>query len=138
MAFNEHSACPCGSGKSYIKCCKVFHDGESPKTALELMKSRYSAFVVGNVNYIINTTHEDNIEYSNDKSKWKEDIQNVVDSTDFNSLKIVEFIDGEDEAYVTFKLGLKQKGLDVSFTEKSKFLKIDGKWLYRSGEFLED
>lgn len=138
MFYNEHSSCPCGSKKSYLNCCKVFHDGTLPSNALQLMKSRFTAFAVGNVDYIINTTHEDNIEYSNDKSKWREDIQNVVDSTDFNRLEIVEFIDGENEAYVTFKLGLKQKGLDVSFTEKSKFLKIDGKWLYRSGEFLED
>lgn len=138
MAYNEHSSCPCGSGKSYLNCCKVFHEGKLPKTALELMKSRFSAFAVGNVDYIINTTHEDNDEYSNDRSQWEDDIQNVINSTDFNSLKIVEFIDGEDEAYVTFTLGLTQKGLDVSFTEKSKFLKIDGKWLYRSGDFLED
>ncbi len=138
MAFNEHSSCPCGSKKTYINCCKIFHDGKNPTTALELMKSRFTAFVVGNINYIINTTHEDNIEYSSDKSKWREDIQDVVNSTDFNKLEILEFIDGEEEAYVTFKLGLKQKGLDTSFTEKSKFLKIDGKWLYRSGEFLDD
>lgn len=138
MSFNEHSYCPCGSKKTYLNCCKVFHDGKNPETALELMKSRFTAFVVGDVNYIIDTTHEDNVEYSSDKSKWKDDIQDVVDSTDFYSLTILEFIDGEEESFVTFKLGLKQKGLDTSFVEKSKFLKIDGKWLYRSGEFLED
>lgn len=138
MAFNEHSSCPCGSKKTYLNCCKIFHDGKNPSNALELMKSRFTAFAVGNIDYIINTTHENNIEYSRDKSKWRDDIQDVVNSTDFNSLEIVEFIDGEEEAYVTFKLGLKQKGLDTSFTEKSKFLKIDGKWLYRSGEFLDD
>jgi len=138
VAFNEHSSCPCGSKKTYLNCCKIFHDGKNPSNALELMKSRFTAFAVGNIDYIINTTHENNIEYSRDKSKWIDDIQDVVNSTDFNSLEIVEFIDGEEEAYVTFKLGLKQKGLDTSFTEKSKFLKIDGKWLYRSGEFLDD
>lgn len=138
MAFNEHSTCPCGSKKTYLNCCKVFHDGKNPDLALELMKSRFSAFAVGNIDYIINTTHEDNIEYSSNKSRWREDIQDVVNSTDFNKLDIIEFIDREEEAFVTFKLTLKQKGLDVSFTEKSRFLKIDGKWLYRSGEFLED
>ncbi len=138
MAYNEHATCPCGSKTSYLNCCKVFHDGKNPETALELMKSRFTAFVVGNIDYIINTTHEENIEYSRDKSKWRDDIQDVVNSTDFNKLEIIEFIDGSDEAFVTFKLGLKQKGLDVSFIEKSKFLKIDGKWLYRSGEFLDD
>ena len=138
MAYNWQTTCPCGNKKSYLNCCKIFHDGKNPNTALELMKSRFTAFVVGDVDYIINTTHEDNVEYSSDKSKWRDDIQDVVNSTDFNSLQIVDFIDGVDEAYVTFKLGLKQKGLDVSFTERSKFVRIDGKWLYRSGEFLDD
>ena len=61
-----------------------------------------------------------------------------ISSNDFYSLEILDFIDGDEESYVTFKVGIKQRGLDVSFTEKSKFLKIDGKWLYRSGEFLDD
>jgi SEC-C motif-containing protein len=138
MAYNEHTSCPCGSKKSYINCCKVFHSGKNPDTALELMKSRFSAFVVGDVEYIINTTHEDNIEYSSDKNKWRAEIQEVINSNDFNKLEILEFIDGEQEAYVTFKVSIKQKGLDMSFSEKSRFLKIDGKWLYRSGEFLDD
>ncbi|ADG94707.1 conserved hypothetical protein [Arcobacter nitrofigilis DSM 7299] len=138
MAYNEHAACPCGSKKSYKNCCKIFHEGKYPQTAVELMKSRFSAFVVGNIDYIISTTHEDNIEYSENKSKWREDLQNVISSNDFYSLEILDFIDGKEESYVTFKVGIKQRGLDVSFTEKSKFLKIDGKWLYRSGEFLDD
>lgn len=42
--------------KSYLDCCKPFHEGSLPKTAEQLMRSRYSAFVMVNTEYIINTT----------------------------------------------------------------------------------
>lgn len=44
------------NGKSYRDCCKPFHEGRLPKTAEQLMRSRYSAFVMVNPEYIINTT----------------------------------------------------------------------------------
>ncbi len=39
-----NSACPCGSKNKYKRCCQIFHKGGIPKTALELMKSRYVAY----------------------------------------------------------------------------------------------
>ncbi len=35
--------------KSHKKCCGVFHKGAYPKDPLTLMKSRYSAFAVGDI-----------------------------------------------------------------------------------------
>ena len=137
MEFNEHATCPCGSGKAYLTCCKVFHDGTLPQTALELMKSRFTAFAVGNSDYIIDTTHKDNVEYSDDMEALKGAIDNVIASTSYKKLKVLDFIDGIDEAFVTFFIEADQQGLDVSFTERSKFKRVDGKWLYLSGEFLD-
>ncbi|WP_169393228.1 MULTISPECIES: YchJ family protein [Psychrobacter] len=42
--------------KSYLDCCKPFHEGKLPKTAEQLMRSRYSAFVMVNPDYIVKTT----------------------------------------------------------------------------------
>lgn len=36
--------CPCCSGFNYGKCCHVFHKGLTPKSALDLMRSRYTAY----------------------------------------------------------------------------------------------
>ncbi len=37
--------CACGSKRDYITCCGAFITGKKhPKTALELMKSRYTAY----------------------------------------------------------------------------------------------
>jgi len=136
MKISGNSFCPCGSQKKYKHCCRIFHYGENPKSALELMKSRYSAFASNDSLYIINTTHRDNSDFTQDTKAWQEDIHNFSKQSDFRKLEIFDFIDGEDEAYVTFKATIFQGGIDVTFIEKSKFLKVDNQWLYYSGEFM--
>ncbi|BBD09151.1 SEC-C motif domain-containing protein [Desulfovibrio ferrophilus] len=44
--------CPCGSGKEYTACCEPIINGTPAPTAEALMRSRYSAYVVGNIDYI--------------------------------------------------------------------------------------
>ena len=137
MKISGNSFCPCGSQKKFKNCCRVFHFGEAPQNALELMKSRYSAFAASDSKYIINTTHRDNPDYTTDIEKWEKDIHDFFDHTDFKNLEVLDFIDGEEEAYVTFKATLFQGAIDASFTEKSKFIKANNLWLYHSGEFIE-
>ena len=49
--------CPCQSSLSYEDCCRRFHSGNLfPETAEQLMRSRYSAFVLKNIPYIVQTT----------------------------------------------------------------------------------
>ncbi|MEW6551996.1 MAG: YchJ family metal-binding protein [Campylobacterota bacterium] len=136
MKFSINSKCPCGSGEKYKKCCGIFHKGANPKNALLLMKSRYSAYVVGEVNYIIKTTHPDNKEYKSDLAEWKRDIKSFSDETDFVRLEVFDFIDGVEEAFVTFRVTMKLEDTYTFFTEKSRFLKVDGRWLYVDGEFI--
>ncbi len=77
MKFSVNESRPCGSLKKYKKCCKPFHDKITfPKTALELMKSRYSAFAVANSDYIIFTTHQNNPDFTTDLKSWTNDILN--------------------------------------------------------------
>ncbi len=128
MKISVNDKCPCGSGKKYKKCCQVFHKGANPKDALTLMKSRYSAFFVGDSKYIKKTTHKSSPYFHEDIK----DIEKFCKSEEFLGLEIVEFIDGEDEAFVTFKARLSS---GVLF-EKSRFVKEDGVWFYVSGEFL--
>ena len=50
--------CPCGSGLSYAECCGRLHDGTAAAaTAEQLMRSRYSAFAVGDAAYLLDTWH---------------------------------------------------------------------------------
>jgi SEC-C motif-containing protein len=53
--------CPCGSGKTYGQCCGVWHQGFDKgvhaDTPEALMRSRYSAYVLKNGEYIMATWH---------------------------------------------------------------------------------
>jgi len=128
--ISSNTSCPCGSGVKYKKCCLVYHKGAVAKTAELLMRSRYSAYAVNNASYIIKTTHPNNSDYTIDTKTWKESIEAFSKTTDFLSLNILEFIDGEEEAFVTFKAILSSGEM----LEKSCFLRVNDSWLYESGE----
>ena len=53
------SSCPCGNLRAYAECCGRFHAGEVPDTAPQLMRSRYSAYVLRLTDYLLATWHPD-------------------------------------------------------------------------------
>ena len=137
MKFSANDNCPCGSLIKYKKCCKPFHeDIKTPINALELMKSRYCAYVIEKSEYIISTTHQKNRDFNTDTKVWNNDILDFSRNTKFEKLEILEFIDGQTESFVTFKANITQNKQDVSFIEKSRFIKENGKWQYIDGEFI--
>ncbi len=50
------SVCPCGSGNLLDACCGHYHAGTPAPDAQALMRSRYSAYVLGLVDYLVATT----------------------------------------------------------------------------------
>src|ERR1700722_17919464 len=94
--------CPCTSGKKYEECCKVFHDGMLPQNALLLMRSRFSAYALHLVKYIISTTHPSNSRYNKNYEIWSKAIMSFCLSTEFQKLEILDFSDGSQKAFVTF------------------------------------
>ena len=138
MKIGANSPCPCGSQVKYKKCCRIYHLGTRASSALLLMKSRYSAFATNNYKYIMQTTHSQNQDFTQDTQKWKLSIESFCQSTEFNKLDILDFETTDTEAYVTFKATLSQEGADCSFSEKSRFFKVDNQWLYHSGVFLDE
>ncbi len=129
--LSPNTPCPCGSGKKYKKCCLIYHKGALAPNALSLMKSRYSAYAADLPDYIIKTTHPDNPDFMTDTRTWRESIRLFTQQTEFLHLKIIGFTEKEKEAYVTFVATLSSGELK----EKSRFLKVSGKWLYVDGEF---
>lgn len=127
------SPCPCCTGKSYEECCKPYHEGLAAETALLLMRSRYSAYAKQRADYIVLTTHPKNPAYTIKKEEWKNRILHYSLQTTFDSLEILDFQDGPLVAYVTFIAKLHQGDKNLSFEEKSRFEKVNGRWLYHSG-----
>lgn len=57
MIAATHS-CPCGSGATFGECCLQIHYTHAKATTAEaLMRARYSAFVVGNIDFLYDTFH---------------------------------------------------------------------------------
>ena len=129
--------CPCRSGKEYEECCKPYHTGLiSPPSALLLMRSRYSAYALGLAKYIIETTHPQHPEAQKNHWQWREEILAFSRGTEFLDLDVLSSEEFDDTAFVTFSVSLKQGDKEVSFTEKSRFEKSEGLWLYKEAEFL--
>lgn len=126
--------CPCGSKNNYQLCCHPFHSGAIPKTALELMKARYSAYVLNIPSFIIKTTHPASPQYEHDLAIWTEEISSFSLHSIFEGLEIVDHKEQDSLAIVTFIAHMKQKEQDATFTEKSYFEKKYGQWFYKNGQ----
>jgi SEC-C motif domain protein len=131
--------CPCSSGLLYSLCCARYHRGAICESAEHLMRSRFSAYALGRdcaplADYIIETTHPENAQYEKNREKWKKSILLFSRETQFLQLEVFQCHEEHDVATVKFRAHLTQNYIDVSFTEKSTFKKINNRWLYLSGE----
>lgn len=134
MKREKNARCPCCSGKTYAHCCQKYHEGVLAENALALMRSRYSAYALGIAPYIIATTHPDSPYKVQDKQKWLRDLAVYSSEISFEGLEILETALGEFESYVTFFAKLRKGAVDLSFTERSRFLKEGQSWLYVDGK----
>jgi SEC-C motif-containing protein len=137
MEKMQTEMCLCGSGKKYAQCCEPCHRGESAQSPEGLMRSRYCAYALGLVEYIIKTTHSHHPDTKRSEENRRKEIAEFCNTTVFKKLKIVDVQEGERKGTVTFTVFLMMDEKDFSFTEKSTFEKVLGKWLYLKGEMLE-
>lgn len=130
-------ACPCGSSLNYEECCKRFHEGIEPENALQLMQSRYSAYVLNLPDYIIKTTHPASPHYTDNHFSWKRSISGFAKNSIFRQLEILDFKERLPIASVTFTAHLDQNGEDATFTETSYFERWKNGWRYRNGQLWQ-
>ena len=102
------------------------------------MKSRYSAYKLKLPKYIISTTNKNNIDFNTNTKQWEKEILEFCTNYSFEKLEIIDFIDDENESFVTFKATLIYQNKDSSIIEKSRFIKELNKWYYIDGVFLDN
>jgi SEC-C motif-containing protein len=125
--------CPCGSGHPYAQCCGRYIDGgEQPATAEQLMRSRYTAFVLVKENYLRASWHP---------STCPADLGvAVTDAVHWLGLQIKRTQAGgpsDAEGVVEFVARYKRDGRATRLHEVSRFVREDERWLYVDGEFPE-
>jgi len=117
--------CYCKSQKPFNECCEPFlAHAKKPATPEELMRSRYSAYVLADAAYIVATaTPEQN------SSEELELIKEYAKSIEWLGLEIVHAKENQVEFKAYYRDG---QGVGVQH-EKSNFLQVDGMWLYKDG-----
>src|SRR6478672_12867613 len=88
--------CPCSSGLSYDECCGPIHRGEhAAPTAEQLMRSRFSAFALGDVPYLLASWHPSTrpscLELDAELRWYRLDIEHMVDGGPLDREGLVAF-----------------------------------------------
>lgn len=118
--------CPCSSGELLENCCGRYIGGQSPAfapTAVTLMRSRFTAFALGEVPYLLSSWHPDTRPASLDldpQQRWVH-------------LDILDTRAGgpwDDSGVVRFAAHYRYEGQRGSQEETSRFLRVEGKWYY--------
>ena len=125
---NPTALCPCQSAKTYADCCGPLHQYQRlPDTAEQLMRSRYAAYVLQKIEYIIETTVP-----SQQSLLDKTALQQWAENTHWVGLEIVAHQPrvGKTQSAVEFKAVFVANGEQRIHHEKSLFVQIDGRWFF--------
>ena len=131
--MEKNDLCPCGSGKQYEDCCKLIISGaKKAATAESLMRARYSAYVMHEIDFIINTCKKGEGRGDIDR-KATEDWSN---KSTWHGLKILyteKGTENDTEGVVEFEADYTYKRMRDKHHETASFEKINGEWLYTTG-----
>ncbi|GAA60210.1 SEC-C motif domain protein [Pseudoalteromonas sp. BSi20652] len=122
--------CVCGSQQNYADCCEPLHLAiQQAKTPEQLMRSRYSAYVLKNAKYVYQT-------YAINKQQENpiKEIKDFADSCRFIKLTVINSGHENNQEFVEFKAHYFYQNLYCELNEKSQFIKEDGQWRYLDGE----
>lgn len=116
--------CPCLSGIPYDECCGPLHRGEAAaRTAEELMRSRYSAYAVGDADYVRRTWHPSGRPRTLD----------LQDGTRWYRLDVLAVTGGgaaDTHGTVEFRAYYRAAGGAGTLHEVSRFVRDGGAWVY--------
>lgn len=124
--------CYCGSLKNYNDCCAPYHQSlKVAETAQQLMRSRYSAFVLANTKYL--------------KQTWSPDLclesLGLENKTKWLRLEIVAVDKGlaaDKSGQVEFKAWFIESEKLYCLHEISDFEKKNEQWFYQAGEIIDE
>lgn len=125
--------CPCGKGETFETCCGPFLQGRAkPKTAEELMRSRYTAFTRGDVDYVMKTHDPDTVHQVDRRSteEWAE-------QSEWLGFELLDSRAGGPEDFqgtIEFVARYRIKGVNLEHRELATFRRQDDVWYFVDGE----
>lgn len=125
-SIDEDAVCPCGNGV-FTDCCGPYLNGDKiAPTAELLMRSRYSAYVVGDTEYLLNSWHPAS----------RPDELDLEEAIQWQGLEIMETAAGreaDDTGQVEFIASYLVDNRPGQLRERSDFRREDGRWYYVDG-----
>ena len=124
--------CPCGSKQDYVRCCgRYIEVGELPQCPEQLMRSRYTAYVAYDKDYLLQTWHMDT----------RPAQLEVEREINWLSLEIIYCQDGShnanvNEGYVEFIARYTNNGRTLMLHELSRFRCENKQWFYVDGKIF--
>lgn len=125
------SQCPCGSQKTLEQCCLPFIRGEQlPESPEQLMRSRYTAYSLAEIDYIAKTMRGVALKGFN-----KENVAAWMHVVTWQGLNVLntDYKKGDKQGYVEFIARYQQNDQIRILHEKSEFKFEDGQWFYVNG-----
>ncbi len=116
--------CPCRNGEPYDQCCGPILSGDKPAaTAAALMRSRYTAFAVGDREYLLRSWHP----------RTRPKRLELDPNQQWLFLEVIATTGGgllDTEGTVEFRAHYRQDGQRDSLHEVSRFVRDGGRWVY--------
>ncbi len=123
--------CPCGSSSMYEQCCKPIHQNiHNALTAESLMRSRYTAYTLGKIDYLMESHHS-----STRPFKEKKEILKWAKSMHWIRLEILSTTNGlqnDIKGTVEFNAFYHDGKQVQRLHENSSFVKEHDHWVYKS------
>jgi SEC-C motif-containing protein len=121
--------CPCGSGEQFGRCCLPLHAGErQAATAEELMRSRYSAYAVADLDYVWRTWHP--------RTRPETITPSEEEWTDLEILDTDAGQPGDEAGEVEFRAHYRRNRRPGVLHERSRFVVRAGRWFYLDGDLF--
>lgn len=124
--------CYCDSKQSYAACCQSIIENLSAANPEQLMRSRFSAYVIKNYDYILAS-------YAPEQRRnlTKQALIESAQGTQWLSLSVLHSVHGERTGEVEFIAKYKHGEAFYAMHELSHFCKIDRQWFYTTGKMKE-
>jgi len=121
----------------YRACCGRYHSGEAEAPDAEaLMRSRYSAFALREVEYLWRTLHPEHPDRARPQADFLREVRAHASALKYPRLQVLDrqLADVGSTAVVLFHAHIFEKGRDRSFVERSEFQHDGTGWRYLRGE----
>ena len=126
-AIGATDPCPCGSGDRFDGCCRPILHGAPAPTAEKLMRSRYTAFVVGDARHLADSWHPRTRPAAIDLDpdlRW----------IGLEILAAEDGLAGDTSGTVEFRAHWRAGRERGTLHEKSRFTSRAGRWWYVDGD----